>query len=78
MQKTVELEIDSTSGKGLRNDILKYPKGAGEIKMAKLKVMLVDDEPFIRQGMRILIDWKSYGYEIAAEKRRMECRLWKC
>ena len=35
--------------------------------MAMLKVMLVDDEPFIRQGMKILIDWKSYGYEIVAE-----------
>ena len=35
--------------------------------MAMLKVMLVDDEPFIRQGMKILIDWNSYGYEIVAE-----------
>ncbi len=31
------------------------------------KVMLVDDEPFIRQGMKIILDWTSYGYEIAAE-----------
>lgn len=35
--------------------------------MSKIKVMLVDDEPFIRQGMRMIIDWESYGYEIAAE-----------
>ncbi len=32
-----------------------------------MKVMLVDDEPLIRQGMRIIIDWESYGYKIAAE-----------
>ncbi len=32
-----------------------------------LKVMLVDDEPFIRQGIRIIIDWQEYGYEIVAE-----------
>ena len=38
----------------------------GELKMM-LRVMLVDDEPFIRQGMKILIDWKKYGYEVVAE-----------
>ncbi len=32
-----------------------------------LKVMLVDDEPFIRQGIRIIINWEEYGYEIVAE-----------
>ncbi len=29
-----------------------------------LKVMLVDDEPFILQGLSVLIDWKGLGYEI--------------
>lgn len=29
-----------------------------------LKVMLVDDEPFIAQGLMKLIDWQSEGYEI--------------
>lgn len=32
-----------------------------------LKVLIVDDEPFIRQGLKILIDWGSYDYEVAAE-----------
>lgn len=32
-----------------------------------IKVLIVDDEPFIRQGLRILIDWKQYGYEIIGE-----------
>lgn len=32
-----------------------------------IKVMIVDDEPFIRQGLRILIDWEKYGYSICAE-----------
>ncbi|MCR5406435.1 MAG: response regulator [Lachnospiraceae bacterium] len=29
-----------------------------------MKVMLVDDEPFIMQGLEVLIDWKALGYEI--------------
>ena len=29
-----------------------------------LKVMLVDDEPFILQGLKILVDWEKEGYEI--------------
>lgn len=31
-----------------------------------LKVMLVDDEPFILQGLQILVDWEREGYEIVA------------
>ncbi len=30
-----------------------------------LKVMLVDDEPFILQGLSVLVDWEAEGYEIA-------------
>ena len=29
-----------------------------------LKVLLVDDEPFISQGLSILIDWETEGFEI--------------
>ncbi|MBO5372388.1 MAG: response regulator [Lachnospiraceae bacterium] len=32
-----------------------------------IKVLLVDDEQFIRQGLRKLIDWNAYGFEVAAE-----------
>ena len=31
-----------------------------------LKVILVDDEPYILQGLQVLIDWESGGFEIAA------------
>lgn len=31
-----------------------------------LRVLLVDDEPFIAQGLAMLIDWEKEGYEIAA------------
>ncbi|MDD6811282.1 MAG: response regulator [Lachnospiraceae bacterium] len=30
-----------------------------------LKVLLVDDEPFILQGLQFLLDWKEEGFEIA-------------
>lgn len=32
-----------------------------------IKVLLVDDEQFIRQGLKKLIDWNSYGFEVVAE-----------
>lgn len=31
-----------------------------------MKVLIVDDEPFITQGLTLLIDWAKEGYEIAA------------
>lgn len=31
-----------------------------------LKVLLVDDEPLIVQGLSLLLDWEKEGYEIAA------------
>lgn len=30
------------------------------------KVLLVDDEPFILQGLKIIIDWEAEGYEVVA------------
>ncbi|HCM14171.1 MAG TPA: two-component system response regulator, partial [Lachnospiraceae bacterium] len=32
-----------------------------------IKVMIVDDEPFIRQGLMILIHWEQYGFCICGE-----------
>lgn len=32
-----------------------------------LKVILVDDEPFNVQGLKVLIDWKKYGFEIVGD-----------
>ena len=29
-----------------------------------LKVILVDDEPFITQGLKVLINWEKEGFEI--------------
>lgn len=31
-----------------------------------LKVLLVDDEPFILQGLKVLIDWNAEGFEVVA------------
>lgn len=33
-----------------------------------LRVLLVDDEPFILQGLEKLVDWKAEGYEVVATK----------
>ena len=32
-----------------------------------INVLIVDDEPFIRQGLKILINWNYYGYNIIGE-----------
>lgn len=32
-----------------------------------IKVLIVDDEPFIRQGIQILINWEKHGFEICGE-----------
>lgn len=29
-----------------------------------IKVLIVDDEPKLREGLRIFIDWESYGYHV--------------
>lgn len=43
----------------------------GDLKMQvntlSLRVLLVDDEPFIRRGLAALIDWESEGYIISGE-----------
>lgn len=32
-----------------------------------LKVLIVDDEPWVLEGLRTMIDWGKYGYEVCAE-----------
>ncbi|PWV99723.1 response regulator receiver domain-containing protein [Paenibacillus cellulosilyticus] len=31
------------------------------------KVFLVDDEPFVLEGLKLLVDWKSRGFEVCGE-----------
>ena len=31
------------------------------------KVMLVDDEPWILYGLKMMISWEEYGFQIVAE-----------
>ena len=40
---------------------------------ALLKVLLVDDEPFILQGLKILIDWEQEGFEVV----KTAANFWK-
>ena len=32
-----------------------------------LNVLIVDDEPFIRQGLRVIVDWEAEGFNIVGE-----------
>ena len=32
-----------------------------------LRVLVVDDEPFVRQGVKVIIDWEKYGYKVVGE-----------
>ncbi|WP_339318932.1 response regulator [Paenibacillus sp. FSL R10-2734] len=34
-----------------------------------LKVLIVDDEPWVLEGLRTMIDWEKYGFEVCAEAR---------
>jgi len=36
---------------------------------AMFQVLIVDDEPFVRQGLKVLIDWELYGFEICGEAK---------
>lgn len=47
---------------------------------ALLKVLLVDDEPFILQGLKILIDWEQEGFEVVktAANRHIFCGNISC
>ena len=40
-----------------------------------LKVLLVDDEPFIIQGLKVLIDWEQEGYTIAGRSEEHTSEL---
>ena len=41
--------------------------------MNMLRVLLVDDEPFILQGLAVIIDWNKEGFEVV-EIGRASCR----
>lgn len=32
-----------------------------------IKILIVDDEALVRAGLRVLLDWETYGYEIVGE-----------
>lgn len=36
------------------------------------KVMVIDDEPIIRTGLRHVVDWESLGFQIVASKNGIE------
>ena len=35
-----------------------------------LRILFVDDEPFILQGLSVLIDWEKEGFEIAGDDKK--------
>lgn len=32
-----------------------------------MNLMIIDDEPLVRQGLQSLIDWNSYGFTVLTE-----------
>lgn len=32
-----------------------------------LKVLIIDDEPYVREGLKYIIDWKANGFEVCGE-----------
>ena len=57
-------DVDSEEGCGTTVMI----KNTGNIFIGRfkmLKVLLVDDEPFIIQGLKVIIDWENEEFEIA-------------
>lgn len=32
-----------------------------------LKVLIIDDEPYVREGLKYIIDWKENGFEVCGE-----------
>ena len=29
-----------------------------------MKILIVDDEPIMRNGLKVTIDWQTYGFEV--------------
>ncbi|NLI59261.1 MAG: response regulator [Clostridium sp.] len=40
-----------------------------------MKVLLVDDEPYVFEGLRIMVDWEKYGFSICGEASNGEDAL---
>lgn len=39
------------------------------------RVVIVDDEPFMLEGMRLMIDWAAYGFELCGEASSAQAAL---
>lgn len=40
-----------------------------------LKVLLVDDEPYVLEGLKVMLDWEAYGFRICGEASNGEDAL---
>jgi two-component system response regulator YesN len=40
-----------------------------------LKVLLVDDEPYVLEGLRVMVDWSAYGFKVCGEATNGEDAL---
>ena len=59
----VRFELESEENVGTTVTVL-LPAEGWKRGIYMLKVMLVDDEPFILRGLSLLIDWREQGFEI--------------
>ena len=63
-QVAFDIEGSRVSGTTVRYPDAIVEKEGEKDGEALLKVLLVDDEPFILQGLKILIDWEQEGFEV--------------
>lgn len=40
-----------------------------------LKVLLVDDEPYVLEGLKVMLDWEAHGFRICGEASNGEDAL---
>ena len=65
----VQVSIDSERYKGttIRIQIPLVPASQDKGSEDMINVLIVDDEPFIRQGLILLIDWNSLGFQVCGQ-----------
>lgn len=69
------IEIESRLGQGTRLKISLAAIHEKRQETDMYKVLIADDDPAVREGLPLLIDWQSVGFEIADVAENGRCAL---